>query len=72
VVWVEKSAAVIFLRPIPAITDLITYTSTAAPSLSAEFIGGFDIENQIAMDSDLSSQVLKYLEELGYKKSSKG
>jgi hypothetical protein len=24
------------------------------------------------MDGDLSSQVLKYLEELGYKKSSKG
>jgi hypothetical protein len=38
----------------------------------AEFIGRFDIENQIAMDGDLSSQVLKYLEELGYKKSSKG
>jgi len=37
-----------------------------------EFIGRFDIENQIAMDGDLSSQVLKYLEELGYKKSSKG
>jgi hypothetical protein len=55
-VWVEKSAAVIFLRPIPAITDLI-YRGT-------EFIGCFDIENQIAMDSDLSSQVLKYLEEL--------
>ena len=36
------------------------------------FIGRFDIENQIAMDGDLSSQVLKYLEELGYKKSSKG
>jgi hypothetical protein len=37
-----------------------------------EFIGRFDIENQIAMDGDPSSQVLKYLEELGYKKSSKG
>ena len=36
------------------------------------FIGRFDIENQIAMDSELSSQVLKYLEELGYRKSSKG
>ena len=51
--WVEKSAVVIFLRPIPAITNLI-------------------IENQIAMDSDLSSRVLEYLEELGYKKPSKG
>jgi hypothetical protein len=38
----------------------------------AEFIGRFDIENQIAMDGDLSNRVLKYLEELGYKKSSKG
>ena len=37
-----------------------------------EFIGRFDIENQIAMDGDLSSQLLKYLEELGYKKPSKG
>jgi len=37
-----------------------------------EFIGRFDIENQIAMDGELSGQVLKYLEELGYKKSSKG
>ena len=36
-----------------------------------EYIGRFDIENQIAMDVDLSRQVLKYLEELGYKKSSK-
>ena len=33
------------------------------------FIGRFDIENQIPMDRDLSRQVLKYLEELGYKKS---
>ena len=33
-----------------------------------EFIGRFDIENQIPMDEDLSGQVLKYLEELGYKK----
>ena len=33
-----------------------------------EFIGRFDIENQIPMDEDLSAQVLKYLEELGYKK----
>jgi hypothetical protein len=37
-----------------------------------EFIGRFDIENQIAMDGDLSNQVLKYLEQLGYKKTSKG
>ena len=35
-------------------------------------IGRFDIENQIAMDDELSGQVLKYLKELGYKKSSKG
>jgi hypothetical protein len=66
--WVEKSGVVIFFRLIPAITDLITCISTAAP----EFIGRFDIENQIAMDGDLSNRVLKYLEELGYKKSSKG
>jgi len=33
-----------------------------------EFIGRFDIEHQIPMDEDLSGQVLKYLEELGYKK----
>jgi hypothetical protein len=38
----------------------------------AQFGGRFDIENQIAMDGDLSNQLLKYLEELGYKKSSKG
>jgi len=37
-----------------------------------EFIGRFDIENQISMDGDLSKQVLKYLQELGYKKSSEG
>jgi len=35
----------------------------------AQFVGRFDIENQIAMDGD---QVLRYLEELRYKKSSKG
>jgi hypothetical protein len=34
-----------------------------------DFIGRFDIENQISMDGDLSRQILKYLEELGYKKS---
>jgi Domain of unknown function (DUF4160) len=38
----------------------------------SEFVGRFDIENQIAMDGDLSNQALKYLGELGYKKSSKG
>mgnify|MGYP003580241323 CR=1 FL=1 len=32
-----------------------------------EFVGRFDM-NQILMDEDLSNQVLKYLEELGYKK----
>ena len=37
-----------------------------------EFVGRFDIENQIAMDDELPRQFLKYLEELGYKKSSKG
>jgi hypothetical protein len=36
-----------------------------------EFVGRFDIENQIPMDGVLSNQVLKYLEELGYKKSRK-
>ena len=37
-----------------------------------EFIGRFDIENQIPMDEVLSSQVLKYLDELGYKKLRRG
>jgi hypothetical protein len=37
-----------------------------------QFVGRFDIENQIPMDEVLSSQVLKYLEELGYKKLGKG
>jgi hypothetical protein len=37
-----------------------------------EFVGRFDIENQIPMDGKLSSRVLKYLEELGYKRSKKG
>jgi len=32
------------------------------------FIGRFDIENQVAMDGDLPSQVLSYLEELGYRR----
>ncbi len=32
------------------------------------YIGRFDIENQRAMDVNLPAQVLKYLEELGYKK----
>jgi hypothetical protein len=35
----------------------------------AQFVGRFEIENQIAMDGD---QLLRYLEELAYKKSSKG
>jgi hypothetical protein len=37
-----------------------------------EFIGRYDIENQIPMDEHLSRQILKYLEELGYKKTSEG
>src|SRR4029450_12902537 len=36
--WVEKSVVVIFLRPIPAITDLIMYISTVVTSLSADLI----------------------------------
>ena len=36
------------------------------------FIGRFDIENQRPMDGDLPAQVLKYLEELGYKKEGTG
>ena len=36
-----------------------------------EFVGRFDIENQVPMDGDLSNQVLKYLEELGYKRPRK-
>jgi hypothetical protein len=38
----------------------------------AEFIGRFDIENQVPMDGELSAQALRYLEELGYKMDSKG
>ena len=37
-----------------------------------DFVGRFDIENQLPMDGELSRQILKYLEDLGYKKSSKG
>jgi hypothetical protein len=37
-----------------------------------EFVGRFDIEKQIPMDGKLSSRVLKYLEDLGYKQSKKG
>ena len=37
-----------------------------------EFVGRFDIENQVPMDGDLPSQVLRYLEELGYKQVNKG
>src|SRR4030095_4373611 len=36
--WVEKSAAVMFLRPIPAIIDPITYIFTADLSLSDDLI----------------------------------
>jgi hypothetical protein len=32
------------------------------------FVGRFDIENQRPMDGGLPAQVLRYLEELGYKK----
>lgn len=37
-----------------------------------EFIGRFDIENQKPMDGILSGQILKFLEELGYKRPAKG
>ena len=37
-----------------------------------EFIGRFDVENQRPMDDDFSAQVLKYLEELGYKQIARG
>jgi hypothetical protein len=37
-----------------------------------EFVGRFDIENQLPVDGDLPRADLKYLEDLGYKKSSKG
>jgi hypothetical protein len=37
-----------------------------------EFIGRFDIENQKLMDGELSSKILKFLEELGYLKPPKG
>lgn len=36
------------------------------------FIGRFDVENQRSMDGDLPGQVLKYLEELDYRKVGKG
>ena len=35
-------------------------------------IGRFDVENQRSIDDDFSAQVLKYLEELGYKQISRG
>src|SRR5262245_31222221 len=63
--WAERSAGV-HLRPIPAITYHVHIYR------GDESIGRFDSENQIAMGGDLSGQVLKYLEELGYKRSSKG
>ena len=34
-----------------------------------QFIGRFDIEHQRPMDADLPAKVLRYLEELGYKKT---
>jgi hypothetical protein len=37
-----------------------------------KFIGRFIIENQKPMDGIISGQILKFLEELGYKKSAKG
>jgi hypothetical protein len=37
-----------------------------------QFIGRFDIENERPMDGKLPSQVLRFLEELGYKKAQKG
>jgi hypothetical protein len=37
-----------------------------------EFIGRFDIEKQKPMDGILSGQILKFLEELGYKRPAKG
>jgi len=37
-----------------------------------EFIGRFDVEHQLPMDHEFSSQVLKYLEDLGYKQISRG
>jgi hypothetical protein len=63
--WVERNAGDTFLRPIPAIIDPIHIYR------GDEFVGRFDIENQVPMDGDLSNQVLKYLEELGYKKPRK-
>ncbi|MCH7569890.1 MAG: DUF4160 domain-containing protein [Deltaproteobacteria bacterium] len=38
----------------------------------AQFIGRFDIENERPMDGKLPGQVLRFLEELGYKKAQKG
>jgi len=37
-----------------------------------QFIGRFDIENERPMDGKLPGQVLRFLEELGYKKAQKG
>ncbi len=36
-----------------------------------QFIGRFDIENERPMDGKLPGQVLRYFEELGYKKAQK-
>ena len=54
------------MRPILVIIDPITCISIAATSLSADLI--LRTKFLIPMDEDLSGQVLKYLEELGYKK----
>jgi hypothetical protein len=35
------------------------------------FIGRFDVEHQRPMDGELPAQVLKYLEELGYRRARK-
>jgi hypothetical protein len=34
-------------------------------------MGRFDVEHQIPMDEELPAQVLKYLEELGYRRARK-
>jgi hypothetical protein len=65
--WVGRSAGDTFSKRILGIIDLIMFTFTRGN----DFVGRFDVENQVSMDGHLSSQVLKYLEALGYKQSQK-
>jgi hypothetical protein len=62
--WAETSAVVTFSKPTQAIIVLITCIFITAMNLLADSI----FENQLPVDGDLPRQILKYLEDLGYKK----